>query len=161
MSQQQCPVCDMPVDAHIPAIEHLGIRYAFCSQQCHENFLQRPALYVGRNAPKRQGMAIHKCRKFRLNAPLDTHQAGVVADALWQLMGIEQVDIRGAEVAIAYDLMQCKAAQIEACLQQSGAGLGKGWSSRLRSGWRQFTEENELDNLAAAERACCNRPPRG
>lgn len=161
MTTNRCPVCGMTVTDTSPDAEHLGMHYRFCSQQCRENFMRRPSLYVGKNAPKRQGKAVHKCRKFRIDTPLAAAEAEQLDRALQQLMGIERVDIHGRDIAIGYDLLQCTAAQIEQCLQECGAHLGQGWGSRLRSGWRRFTEENELDNLAAGEGACCNRPPQG
>jgi hypothetical protein len=147
------------VDDEISA-EHLSIHYHFCSEQCRENFLVRPLLYIGKNAIKKERHEILKCRKFRLDQPLTTSQSESVSKELRLLMGIKQVDVQSQTIAVTYDLMQCRAEQIEACLSTTGIKLGEGWSDRLRMGWIHYTEENELDSLAAQPGACCNRPPK-
>ncbi len=75
------------------------------------------------------------------------------------MMGILDVRITGEKVAVTYDLFEATAEQIERDIEQAGAKLGAGWASRLRRGWVHYTEENELDNLAVSNMACCNTPP--
>jgi YHS domain-containing protein len=158
--QAICPVCAMKVSSDEISAEHLGIHYNFCSEQCRTNFLSRPLLYVGKDAKKTgQGEAL-KCRKFRLDQPLTPTQSEKVSRELRLLMGIKQMDVQSQAIAITYDLRQCRAEQIEACLSATGIKLGEGWSDRLRLGWIHYTEENELDSLVAQPGACCNRPPK-
>ena len=155
-----CPVCAMNNVGDEISAEHLSIHYLFCSEQCRTNFLSRPRLYIGKNAKKTgQGEAL-KCRKFRLGQPLTPTQSEKVSKELGLLMGIKQVDVQSQAIAITYDLRQCRAEQIEACLSGAGIKLGEGWSDRLRLGWIHYTEENELDNLAAQPGACCSHPPK-
>jgi YHS domain-containing protein len=158
--QAICPVCAMGVVGEEISAEYLSIHYLFCSEQCRANFLSRPLLYIGKNAKKAgQGEAL-KCRKFRFDQPLTPTQREKVSKELDLLMGIKQVDVQSQAIAITYDLRQCRAEQIEACLSTAGIKLGEGWSDRLRLGWIHYTEENELDNLVAQPGACCNRPPK-
>lgn len=155
-----CPVCAMGVVGDEISAQHLSIHYLFCSEQCRTNFLSRPLLYIGKNAKKPgQGEAL-KCRKFRLDQPLTPTQSEKVSNELGLLMGINEVDVQSQAIAITYDLRQCRAEQIEACLSGAGIKLGEGWSDRLRLGWIHYTEENELDNLTTQPGACCNHPPR-
>lgn len=50
--QMICPVCLMNATNNEISAEHMSICYLFCSEQCRENFLARPLLYVGRHAGK-------------------------------------------------------------------------------------------------------------
>ena len=155
-----CPVCAMEATDALISAEHLGIHYHFCSEQCRTNFLSRPLLYVGKDAKKAGRQETLKCRKFRLEQPLTTPQSDSISKELGLLMGVRQVEIQSQAIAITYDLRQCRAEQIEACLSGAGITLGEGWSDRLRLGWVHYTEENELDNLVEQPGACCNRPPK-
>ena len=49
-------------------------------------------------------------------------------------MGIEAVEVRGAEIVVTYDLLQATAAQIETAFADAGARLGSGGAERLRRG---------------------------
>ncbi len=154
-----CPVCGMnAADLNILA-DHLGITYHFCTVQCRENFLARPALYIGKEPPMREGRAIIKRRKFKLDRPIAGMRREDLLTALNQLMSVRNVSIEGDELSIDYNLLEINAGQIEAVLAQAGAEMGAGWAERLKRGWVNFTEENELDNLAAGDAACCNKPP--
>lgn len=155
-----CPVCAMNIVGDEISAEHLSIQYLFCSEQCRTNFLSRPLLYIGKNAIKKDRQEILKCRKFKLDQSLTTSQSKSVSKELGLLMGIKQVDVQSQAIAVTYDLRQCRAEQVEACLSTAGIKLGEGWSDRLRLGWIHYTEENELDSLAAQPGACCNRPPK-
>lgn len=154
-----CPVCDMTATDSPIMAEHLGIRYRFCSEQCRANFIARPRLYVGMSVEKEGRKESIKCRKFRLDRDLSSSQTEEIGRALAQLMGVRETKVRKRSIAITYDLLQCRAEQIEACLFAAGIKLGGGWSHRLRLGWIHYAEENELDNLDAPAAACCSRPP--
>lgn len=158
MSSQQCPVCGMQVSEDRFELEHHGLRYGFCSVQCRDNFAANPRLYIG---PDRQaGRELLKRRKFVLEGTLSDEQAEKVKQALFELMGIKEVCIDGRRVEVCYDLLQARAAQVEQAITEAGATLGSGWSSSFKRGWLNYTEENELEQLAAKPAACCSRPPR-
>jgi len=55
--------------------------------------------------------------------------------------------------------VQATFAQIENALQDIGGVLDNTWWQRVRRGWTRYTEENELENLATPQGACCNHPP--
>ncbi len=69
----QDPVCDMMVDPGQLAVTHLGMHFAFCSEQCRQRFLSNPNLYIGSVAhkvPKQQGREVLKRRRLKLSEPL-------------------------------------------------------------------------------------------
>ena len=159
MTQLLCPVCGMDVTGSEITAEHIGIVYHFCSEQCQENFTARPGLYAGKGAQKPEGKTLIKRRTFALECPLADAEADAMKAALLRMMGVRVVDISGVKVAVTYDLLEATAAQIGREIEQAGAKVGKGWSERLKRGWVRYTEETELENLAAGDAPCCNRPP--
>lgn len=156
MSREQCPVCGMQVSEDRFELERHGLRHRFCSAQCRDNFAANPSLYLGR--VERAGPLL-KRRKFVLEGPLSDEQAENVKQALFELMGIAEVCIDGRRVEVCYDLLQARAVQVEEAITAAGARLGSGWPERLKRGWLNYTEENELEQLAARPAACCSRPP--
>jgi YHS domain-containing protein/copper chaperone CopZ len=161
MSVSYCPVCGMDATESSLTAEHIGITYHFCSEQCLENFTARPRLYIGKGAQKAEGKAIIKRRVFTLDRPVPDADAGALEAALLRMMGVKEVEISGAKVAVSYDLLEATAAQVGREIEQAGADLGKGWAARFKRGWLQYTEETELENLTAEDAPCCNRPPHG
>jgi len=159
MSVKTCPVCGMDATDFGITATHIGIVYHFCSEQCLENFKARPRLYVGKGAQKAEGRTVVKRREFALNRPVP--DAGALEAALLGMMGVKAVEVSGDRVSVTYDLLTATAAQIERALAEAGAGLGSGWAARLKRGWVNYTEETELENLAAGDAPCCNRPPHG
>jgi len=139
--------------------EYHGICYHFCSQQCLENFTARPALYVGIKSPKQKGKSVIKNRSFTVDRPVPQSDANTLQTELCKMMGVQDVQVSETHVSVTYDLLEATAVQVEEALEQAGEKLGAGWSERLKRGWVHYTEENELDMLAAADGACCNRPP--
>jgi YHS domain-containing protein len=155
------PVCGMEVAPSATAKQtvYRGISYYFCSEQCLQRFLAKPLLYVGepdRQAPKQQGIELIKQRRLRLAAPLSPNQAVTVEKALRGVMGVRQVEARGDALEIHYDLLDTSAELIEEQLASIGVELGNGWSERLRRAFVHYEEENELDNLAANDKHCCD-----
>jgi len=138
-------------------LEHHGMFYSFCSEQCRENFRNNPHLYLG--VSKEKGKQLPKRRKFLLNKALSPKQSEKVKASLSALMGIFDVRIDGKVVKVSYDLLQTRATQIEQAISDAGVALGSGLGTRLKRGWVHYTEETELDNLAADDAACCNKPP--
>jgi YHS domain-containing protein/copper chaperone CopZ len=159
MNAGQCPVCGMDAPSSKITTEHLGIRYHFCSRQCLENFSARPKLYLGIKSQKRKGKSVIKKRSFVLDSPIPETGADALEAALSEMMGIREVRISGAKVSVTYDLLEATAMQVEQALEKAGARLGAGWANQLKRGWVHYTEENELDVLAAPDAPCCNKPP--
>ncbi len=159
MTVNKCPVCGMDAEHSKICADHIGIKYRFCSQQCRENFLARPTLYVGRQAAKLAGKVVIKRRTFLLDHAVGEAMEYQLNDALRQMMGVRDVRVNGREISVTYDLLEDTAEQVEQALADAGAAFGSGWAERLKRGWVHYTEETELDNLAAGDAACCNKPP--
>lgn len=143
-------VCHMQVPPTSFPVEYGGCCYAFCSEQCRQRFLENPHVYVGfpgRKAPGEEGAQIVKRRRFLLSEPLDAAQVEHVKEALLGMMGIQEVCIEGEQMEIQYDLMQATAEQIADRLALAGASLGGGWVDRLKLGFINFEEENEIGHL--------------
>jgi len=158
-----CPVCSMVATDLTVSLSYHGKTYHFCSQQCLENFNSRPKLYVGTHAERHQRKSIVKKRTFKLDIRLSAAEEVALDSALSAMMGVREVQVVGNKICISYDLLEATAEQLERQLdrqlEQAGNTLETGWSTRLKRGWIQYTEENELDNLAAGESACCNKAP--
>ncbi len=153
------PVCHMQVSATSLPSEYAGIRYAFCSEQCQERFLENPHLYVGvpgRKAPAQQGREVIKSRRFELSAPLDDVQAKQVKHAISEMMGIYKIHIDGRKIEIQYDLIQATAEQIADKLGLIGAELGAGWKDRIKLAFINYLEECEIDSLEIDDKKSCH-----
>jgi len=146
------PVCLMWVDPQDHPLEHRGIHYAFCSEQCRERFLGSPGLYVSsagyHAAAKQQGRQAARRRRWQLRRlPSDT-KAEALHAALNAMMGIDGVHIAGPLVEVEYDLLQATAAQIEDCIESQGLRLrGSPWQ-RLCRGWVHYMEDTQVANMA-------------
>lgn len=152
-------VCGMYVSPQSFPMIHEGQSFAFCSLQCRERFLTNPHLYVGRPghpAPKQQGKAVIKQRRFSLDEPLNDAQAVLVGEAIRAMMGIEALVIDGAQMSVTYDLLQVTAQQIETALTDAGAEMGQGWADRLRRGFVHYTEECEIGQLQVGPPSGCH-----
>ena len=160
MEMIHCPVCGMNTSSHEITTEHNGICYHFCSQQCLENFITHPNLYLAIKSPKREGKSVIKKRSFTLDRPIPESGLDDLKADICNMMGVREVQASGAKISVTYDLLQATAMQIEQTLEKAGAKLGAGWADRLKRGWIHYTEENELGILAAPDAACCNKPPR-
>ena len=152
-------VCGMMVEPDRFRFRYQGRDYAFCSAQCSERFEANPHLYVGtpgHPAPKKQGLVVLKQRRFVVDGVLDEAQAKHLRAQINEMMGIESLQVNGAEVVVTYDLLQATASQIEAALEKAGAHLGNGWGETLRRGFIHYTEECEICNLQANPPAGCH-----
>ena len=150
MSETTCPVCHMTVDADHLAREYLGMRFAFCSQQCRERFDANPHLYVGHPghpAPAQSGETVIKERTLRLAAPLTAVQAARVVEELQSMMGVFEVAVAGDRLRIRYDLLQATAEHIARRLTAIGNALEDGLGEKLRRAFVHYLEETELANL--------------
>lgn len=144
------PVCGMTVSMDSFPLEYLGMRFAFCSQQCQDRFKANPHLYVGvpgEKAPKQKGLEIIKQRRFRLEQPLTDAEASVLMEGVGAMMGIKHIEVSGDMAVIRYDLLQATAEQIESHIGRVGLQLGNGWAERLQRGFIHFLEETEVDSL--------------
>ncbi|MDT8376758.1 MAG: YHS domain-containing protein [Mariprofundaceae bacterium] len=159
MTIKQCPVCGMDASTSEITTEHLGISYHFCSLQCMENFADHPHLYLAVKSPKRKGKSVIKKRSFTLDTPITEPGLDTLKTDMCNMMGIRDLQVTGTKVSVTYDLLEVTAIQVEQRLEQAGARLGAGWADRLKRGWIHYTEENELDHLAATDTTCCNKPP--
>ena len=143
-------VCHMQVPPTSFPTDYAGNHYAFCSEQCRERFLANPHVYVGfpgRKAAGQEGKQVIKRRRFLLSEPLDAAQVEQVRQSLFEMMGILDVCVEGDKIEIQHDLMQVTAEQIADKLALVGASLGGGWKDRLKLGFINFEEENEIGNL--------------
>lgn len=150
-----CPVCGMDPNPLIKNIIYHRQSFYFCSQQCYDNFLDRPLLY-STGKPK---VASIKQRTILLQQAPDKATCQKISDQLLRLMGIQSVTITNKNIVICYDLLHVTALQIEQALLQIEAVLEMKWYHQLQRGWIHYIEEIELDNLAAPIPPCCNQPP--
>jgi len=157
--QHICPVCGMDTGDSNICVDHLSIEYCFCTEQCRENFLARPRLYVGRKSPVYASREIIKRRTFTLDQTMTDIQCEGLMTALNQLMSVQNISVEKNRLSIDYNLLEINAEQIEAALVKAGVSMGSGWAERLKRGWVHYTEENELDHLATSDATCCNKPP--
>jgi len=159
MNDARCPVCNMDASDSSVHADHKGVEYRFCMEQCRENFLARPLLYIGKQSPTKAGRQPIKRRSFTLDCPVVGLQRDALLMELNKLMSVRNITVEGDRLSIDYNLLEITAGQIEATLVRAGALMGSGWAERLKRGWIHYTEETELDNLATGESACCNKPP--
>jgi len=159
MTANKCPVCDMDTENSTIIARHAGIKYHFCSHQCRENFLAHPTLYVGRQSAGLADKTIIKRRTFLLGCAVEKTVEQQLIHVLQKMMGVEEVQINGREIAVSYNLLEATAQQLERVITDAGAVLDSGWAARLKHGWMHYTEENELDSLSSDAGACCNKPP--
>lgn len=144
------PVCGMQVAPDKHAITFQQMHFAFCSIQCKERFLANPYLYIGHpghKAPVQEGHAVLKHRQLKLDDSLPDDLALQVFMYIKEMMGIENIEIKGDTIDIQYDLIQVTEAQIETALAEVGATLGHSWSERLRRAFVNYFEETEISSL--------------
>ena len=146
------PVCLMWVPPGQYPLEHQGIHYAFCSEQCRERFLATPGLYVSagvyHGAAKQQGRQILRRRRWPLAAAPSSSQVRRLEEALTSMMGIEGVYVFDATVTVDYDLLQATARQIETRIAEMGLSLGSSFWHRLYRVWVHYLEDTQAANLA-------------
>jgi len=134
-----------------------GIYYHFCSEQCRDNFILHPQLYVAKK-PQNIPQCIKK-RKLVLSNSTSEEQISIVTEAIEQLMGFESIRVESNNLFISYDLVQLSMNQIEQLLSDLEIELDQYWLNNMKRRWILNSEKNELDNLAAPAGACCNKAP--
>ncbi len=153
-----CPVCGMKADAGVSSVEYLKMYFHFCSAQCREMFVAHPNLYSSKVGKERE--KIIKQRTMRLAEPIGEVAAELLSSYLMELMGVKDVQIKGNQVSITYDLMEITEKKIEQVFLEAGMALGGGWLGRFRRAWIHDSEENELANLATPPRSYTHIPPK-
>ena len=156
-STDHCPVCGMKVASAQYKTQYHKMYFRFCSEQCHAMFEATPQLYASGTVEKR--IPLLKTRKLRLARLCDAGEERLIEIYLLEMMGVATVYIQDDSLQVSYDLLQVTQARIEQRLNELEAYLDDNWWQRLRRGWIQNAEENELNNLARGSGACCNRPP--
>lgn len=144
------PVCGMVVGEHKVEMTYAEVHYAFCSNQCRDRFESNPHLYIGQpghKAPKQKGVEILKRRHFKLEQSLSLTDANVLANELYDMMGIRNIQINDMDIDVIYDLMEATAEQIENRMVEIGIKLGEEWSQRLRRGFIHLLEETEISSM--------------
>ena len=144
----KCPVCDMTVRGVEHTTQYHKMYFHFCSQQCLDNFNERPDLYL-KTSIKVSG-EISKHRLIRLSKPLNDEEADVVKSVLFTLMGVNNVEIGLTDIKVTYDLKQVREKQIEDALSGIELEIKNSWFEKMRRRMMQEHEENELDNLTAS-----------
>lgn len=153
----KCPVCDMSVKYAEYTCQYHNMYFHFCSEQCLSNFNARPGLYL-QSSIKNAGELIKK-RTLSLLRPLNGEAAAIVKSEIMSLMGIKEVVIESKSIHISYDLKMVNGSQIEELLSSIELEIKNNWLDRLKRRHNDEIEENELDNLVASPRACCNKTP--
>ena len=160
VNTDQCPVCKMTIrevgEKELVHSVYHGIRYHFCSAQCAQNFSRRPRLYLN---DQTEGKALIKRGRLEFQDELSDAMQQKIRQTVAAMMGIHDVSVSARRMNVVYDLMQVTSEQIEARLMAADVSLDKNWQQRMRLAWHHYTEENELDQLAAPGAPCCNRPP--
>ena len=142
------PVCKMWVDSGPYQRDYSGMHFVFCSAQCLERFAANPHLYIGHPgqlAPAQRGEVSMKKRRLVLMRPPAGETANYITCHLMEMMGVEDVSMTGRKLFIRYDLFQATLKQIENVIEGSGGRLNPSVWSRLRRGWIDLLEANELD----------------
>ena len=154
-----CAVCSTPVGLEECVVEHHKVYYHLCTDQCKETFLARPRLYIGKPGAERPVKM--KLRTLKLVDPVSQQSAGLITEQLMALKGVKNVTIESNLIHVTYDLLQVTEQRIEERLNHTDAKLGSGWLERLGRAWIHYSEDTELDNMAAIPAPCCNQPPPG
>jgi len=101
-----------------------------------------------------------KKRKIAVIGIQDQGSASKINDYLMKKEGMIDVDVdhqRGF-VRVEYDLRRINFETIESSIKELGFDLSKKITEKFKRGMAKFTEQNELDNLAAAPTSCCSDP---
>lgn len=137
-------------------LTYKGLSYQFCSAHCLERFVEIPEYFI---APRRleDNQAVPKQHRLRFD-PVSSSIRESAIERLCHLQGVIQASMSEKYVDLEYDLRLVGLQQIEALLANAGLPLKGGIHRLLRSFW-DFSEHNELANLASQPSPCCSRPP--
>lgn len=152
------PVClkrfELSETAH--QLTYGNVSYRFCSAHCQERFAEIPEFFT---APRRieDNRPVPKQHRLKL-FPVSSSILEGATERLRQLQGVIQASSSEKYVDLEYDLRLVSLQQIEALLTNAGLPL-KGGIYRLLRGFWDFSEHNELANMASQPSPCCSRPP--
>jgi YHS domain-containing protein/copper chaperone CopZ len=144
------PVCGDPVKGGDHVIDHLGVHFFFCSEQCKSRFELHPGLFVGcpgEKAPKQSGQEVIKQRCLRLAFPLMERKALEVEGCLQKLLGVKSVKASDDHIDISYDLLLICAEEIENKIVECGEYLGHRVRDRLERVFVHVEEQSEISSL--------------
>lgn len=101
-----------------------------------------------------------KKRKFAVVGITGQEAVNNIIESLNQKTGIIEVDVDDQKrfVRIKYDLMKINFETIERSIKELGFGLSHRLKEKFKRGMAKFTEQNELDNIAAPPSSCCSDP---
>lgn len=76
--------------------------------------------------------------------------------------GVKKVttDVRHHKVVVTYDASSVDFYSLARQLEDLGFPPAKGWWSRLKGNWYQFTDSNSRENASLPPPACCNKAPK-
>jgi len=157
-NKEKCPVCGMASVTEVQTVVYHKMLFYFCTEQCRETFNAHPNLYSVKGVKEHR--EVIKQRTMNLGERIDSDAKDLLVSYLMEMMGMKEVDVDKDKVHLTYDLLQVTEDQIEQALIDIGVQLGDGWLERIRRGWVNEREFNELDTMASPEAPCCNKPPR-
>ncbi len=148
--EQFDPVCGDPVEGDAHTVDHLGVQFLFCSEQCKARFQLHPGLFVGcpgEKAPRQSGQEVIKQRCLRLAFPLMARKAGEIENCLQKLLGVKSVNASDDHIDITYDLLLISAEEIEEEIIECGEYLGHSLRDRLERVFIHVEEQSEISSL--------------
>lgn len=152
------PVCLRRLDTSVVRhqLTYKGLSYQFCSAHCLERFADVPEYFI---APRRleANQAVPKQHRLRFSTVSSSIRENAV-ERLRHFPGVIQASMSEKYVDLEYDLRLVGLQQIEALVADAGLPLKGGIHRLLRSFW-DFSEHNELANMAIQPSPCCSRPP--
>lgn len=103
---------------------------------------------------------ILKKRKIKYQGDYTVGQLLRIRDKLKDHEGIDHVglDVQKQTLSIKYNLLKIRLVVIEKVLDRMGLTLSKERFQRFKRNMGKYMEENQLDNLHAIPRPCCNLP---
>ncbi|NIM89425.1 MAG: hypothetical protein GTO17_00570 [Candidatus Aminicenantes bacterium] len=101
-----------------------------------------------------------KKRKIAVDGIKEQKNADKINDTLKNKEGIIaiKVDNQRGHLRVEYDLRKINFETIEKSIIEAGFELSMKKMEKLKREMAKFTEQNELDNLAAAPSSCCSDP---
>jgi len=152
------PVCQKRLEASETAhqIIYRNMSYQFCSAHCLERFVEIPEFFIVPHLLE-DIRAVPKQHRLRFN-PVSSSVLEEAIERLRTLQGVIRVSKFEKHMDLEYDVRLVSLQQIEALLANAGLPL-KGGIHRLVRGFWEFSEHNELANMASQQSPCCSRPP--
>ena len=80
----------------------------------------------------------------------------IIHDSLAMMEGVKEVITNSSGVAIKYDLKKINLEDILEKIKKLGYNPSTGFFQKMKTGFINFTEENERDNLHTEFHSCCS-----